>query len=196
MGSGRISVLYASSYANILIYDIDAIVICGDFNSRIGNAQDINNTVDNIPCRLVKDQTQNQHGNSFIEFLNDTRICILNGRYGDDSNNYTFQSSRGQSVVDFTCVPHDIFNQRENFRIFNCKDITEQHSLFQLLGEKSRPPDHAVLLFDLKISCDIGSENTASTQTDSHIQNHNKKRFNLRRIPNTFMKSEITKQKK
>lgn len=84
-----------------LLYDIYAIVICGDLNSRIGNVQDINNTVDNIPCRLVKDQTQNQHGNSFIEFLNDTRICILNGRYGDDSNNYTFQSSRGQSVVDF-----------------------------------------------------------------------------------------------
>lgn len=114
-------------------------------NFRIGNAQDINNTVDNIPCRLVKDQTQNQHGNSFIEFLNGTRICILNGRYGDDSNIYTFQSSRGQSVVDFLCVPYDIFHQCENFRIINCKYIKEQYSLFQLLGKKSRPPDHAVL---------------------------------------------------
>ena len=90
-----------------LHYDADAIILCGDFNSRIGNINDTNNCVDEIPPRLVVDNAQNQHGKAFIDFLNDSRCCVLNGRFGEESNTHTFLSTRGHSVVDYICVPHD-----------------------------------------------------------------------------------------
>ena len=70
--------------------------------------------------KLCIDHTQNQHGIYFIEILNDCKVFVLNGRFGVDSNDYTFQSTRGHSVVDYICVPQDIYNQCSNFRVIPC----------------------------------------------------------------------------
>ena len=58
-------------------HDADAVIICGDFNARIGNTNDANDCIDNIPNRGSMDNIQNQHGKSFLEFLNDSRCCAL-----------------------------------------------------------------------------------------------------------------------
>lgn len=81
--------------------EADAIVICGNFNTRIGKANDCNDCVDIIPHRSSTDNTQSQHGKSLLDFLNDSRCCVLNGRFGDQSTGYTSLSTRGHSVVDF-----------------------------------------------------------------------------------------------
>lgn len=74
--------------------ETDALILCGDLNSRIGSIQENNDCFDNIPHRTLVDKACNQHGKSFLEFLNDSRCCILNGRFGKESEEYTFYSTR------------------------------------------------------------------------------------------------------
>ena len=60
----------------------------------------------------------NQHGHTFLEFLNDAKMCVLNGRFRDTDDNFTSVSTKGKSVVDYMCVPnHDNFSQFESFQV-------------------------------------------------------------------------------
>ena len=118
-------------------HDIDAIFICGDLNARIGNLSDFDKNLDDIPPKLCIDHTQNQHGNSLIEFLNNRKFCVLNGRFGVDSDDYTFQSIRGHSVVDYICVHRDIYNLCSNFRVISCNSIVENAGIVGLQGDTS-----------------------------------------------------------
>jgi hypothetical protein len=74
---------------------------------------DIIGDFDSIPPRNVLDKSINQHGHDLLEFLNDAKFCVLNGRYHD--NNWTSISRRGRAVVDYICVPHDKFTKCISF---------------------------------------------------------------------------------
>lgn len=167
-------------------YDTDSIFICGDFNARISNIPDFDKDLDTIPPRLTIDNVHNQHGSSFLEFLNDCKFCVLNGRFGNKSNDYTFQSTRGHSVVDYICVPHDVYNQCSNFQIISCSDIVENAGLVSMQGENCRIPDHGFLIFDFMIRDFENahpSENTVTSSTRPI------KKYKLRCIPPSFMSS-------
>ena len=57
----------------------------GDFNARIGSLDDLTDFDDvNILKRHVLDKTINQHGHSFIDFLNEAKLCIL--KSGEELN--------------------------------------------------------------------------------------------------------------
>jgi hypothetical protein len=98
---------FAHLLAQIYLHsDADSLIIAADFNARIGNLSDILNGLDSIPERRVLDRNINQHGHDCIEFLNDSKLCVLNGRFTDE--NYTSISRKGKAVVDYLCVPHDV----------------------------------------------------------------------------------------
>ena len=59
-----------------LLSDIDMIVLAGDLNSRIGKMSDTIIDMDNIPSRKCLDAVVNQHGHTFLEFLNDSK-CVV-----------------------------------------------------------------------------------------------------------------------
>ena len=44
---------------------------------------------------------------AFLSFLGGTKFCTVNGRVDTDQDNFTCVSTRGKSVVDYMCVPHD-----------------------------------------------------------------------------------------
>lgn len=44
-------------------------------------------------------------------------------------------STRGKSIVDYICVPHDVLKLCKNVRITSRKNI-EKFNLFHLLGEE------------------------------------------------------------
>ena len=83
-----------------LLSDNDAIFVCGDLNSRLGGLSDVINDIDGIPPRSCLDKTFNQHGHTFVDFLLDAKMCVLNGRFAQSSDNFTSISSRGRAVVD------------------------------------------------------------------------------------------------
>lgn len=55
--------------------DIESIIICGDFNLRLGKTQGCNDSTDELPARIITGNTQTQHVNSLLESLNDSR-CV------------------------------------------------------------------------------------------------------------------------
>ncbi len=122
----------------------EAMFIGADFNARIGCLSDIIHECYSIPERTVIDTTLNQHGRDFTDFLNDAKFCILNGRFSND--NFTSISRKGKAVVDYLCVPHDTFTSCKDFKVVRVQEIVDQHGLHGLLGERSRLPDHSVLL--------------------------------------------------
>ena len=50
------------------LYDLDLIIMCGDYNARIGSKKDYVETIDDIPSRQVVDTVSNDHGQSLINF--------------------------------------------------------------------------------------------------------------------------------
>ncbi len=61
-------------------HDADAILVCGDMNARIGDCPDVIDKIDNIPEREVLDNVKDCHYKSLLEFINNAKLCVLNGR--------------------------------------------------------------------------------------------------------------------
>ena len=127
-----------------LNYGMDSIVLFGDFNARVGKVNDYNCEFDEIRRRKVIDELCNKHGQSFIDFLNDSKFCVLNGRFGEQSTQYTSISTRGKAVVDYVCVPHDVQEQCLDFKLYNCNDMIDSFNLTEHIGTRSKPPDHSL----------------------------------------------------
>ncbi|WAR27263.1 hypothetical protein MAR_012967, partial [Mya arenaria] len=164
--------------------DCDYMYIVGDFNSRIGTLSDVLDQCDVIPIRIPLDKSVNQHGHDFIEFLNDAKLCCLNGRICIDNDNFTSVSRKGRSVVDYICIPHDMFIKCKSFSVLPSQSIVDKHSLHGLLGERSRVPDHSVL-----IACFETDYNDLYVHEDTP----SRARYDLKRLPQDFMSSETAK---
>ena len=113
----------------IYIYDeSDAILLAGDFNSRIGSLPDSVSDIDCVPKRKPLDKSINQHGHEFIDFLNESKFCVLNGRL-IDCDNFTSISTKGKAVVDYICVPHDMLSRCKYFSVLTAESIVHNNDL-------------------------------------------------------------------
>ena len=137
-----INMLYNTSY-------LDCIVICGDFNARIGNLQDFVSGIDNLPNRNVIDQIKAGHGESFIEFVKDAKLCILNGRITPEFDDYTCVSGKGASIVDYIMTRHNTLHNCKKSEVKLVSDLTNQFNLYKMISGKSKPPDHSLLMLTL-----------------------------------------------
>ena len=183
-------------YSNLLtlIYNLecDNFILCGDLNSRIGSLHDYVENVDDIPPRIVIDNHVNQHGRCLVDFLHKSKMCIINGRLNPTNNDYTSTSSRGTSVVDYIIVPQNTLSHFKNFNVKSCMSIVEDHNLFSLLNERSRIPDHAVLLVDLSTNIPAVSYETFDNSGTPVINPSVK--YNYKIIPEEFLNNEKAKQ--
>lgn len=166
--------------------DCDAHIICGDLNARIGSLSDVSE-FDSVPERSCIDKAINQHGHAFIDFLNESKTCVLNGRYDNSKNNYTCISGKGKSVVDYICVPHEALQTFISFEVRTIRSIVEKYDLFGYLNDRSKVPDHSVLETKLNTQINVDS---ISKKSGSAF----KKRYKLKVIPNDFFASDISKQ--
>ena len=76
--------------------DIDAVYLACDFNGRVGESQDTIYSIDDVPQQVAVDNTVNQYGHHLLDFLKDTKLCMLNGRISPCLDNFTCVSSRGR----------------------------------------------------------------------------------------------------
>jgi hypothetical protein len=88
----------------------DALYVCEDFNSRLGSKSEILIDTDHLPKRTIIDKSLNQHGHELKDFLIESKMCTLNGRFSPNSDDYTSVSRKGRAVVDYICVPLDYFH--------------------------------------------------------------------------------------
>ena len=135
-----------------MLSEYDSIILCGDVNSRIGQLSDSISGIDEIPQRKTIDKTTNQHGHTFVEFLNDSKFCLLNGRLCTENEFFTSVSTRRNAVVDYVCVPHDCYKNCSNFRVTSPESLVHQYKLQHLLGTRSKLPDHYFLSFYFRYS--------------------------------------------
>ena len=178
---------YSHLLAQIYINnDCDSIYVAADFNSRIGSISDIMTDIDEISNRISVDKTVNQHGHEFIDFLNEAKFCVLNGRFNDSE--YTSISRKGRAVVDYICVPHEDFKKCKSFNVITVQSLVDKYDLHGLLGERSKLPDHSALTTDITVTNYI-------YESDSHAGDQEIKstRFKLKTIPDNFMDSDLAR---
>ena len=121
--------------------------ICGDFNARCGNTQDIWDSSAVIPRRLTIDHSSNIAGKLLLDFLESADMCMLNGRFGDPSNRYTSFSPLGMSLVDYCLVPIELFNNFSQFSVHPTPELVDQLKI--QVG--STLPDHSILTWNLSL---------------------------------------------
>ena len=90
-----------------LCSDHDHIILCGDFNARVCNVCDTIGEIDpNMTVRQNIDSVKSGHCESFLEFMKDSRTCIINGRVTPHLDDFTCVSTRGKYVVDYFLTTH------------------------------------------------------------------------------------------
>ena len=109
------------------------IMLCGDFNARIGNIQEhfvehdeniqqnmIGSSDIELPVRYNEDQVINGFGKKLIEFLEEANMMLVNGRkLGDSMGNKTCYNYMGSSTIDYCIVSHSMFHEIVNFEVDN-----------------------------------------------------------------------------
>ncbi|CAC5399360.1 unnamed protein product [Mytilus coruscus] len=150
------------------------IVICADFNSRVGRNLDYIEGVDNVKPRNVVDFSENHSGDVFINFLCDTNISMFNGRF--DDREFTYISPMGKSVVDFMCVPYEDIDNILDFKIIPMsKKISDCNYV------PDRIPDHSLLC------CDIRQPKFEQNIYSAHDSTDKRKRYKLNSMPDDFL---------
>ena len=186
-------------FANLLsiVYlasNTDLFVLCGDFNARIGTKIDFIKGIDNISPRKSIDQTVNGHGNVFIEFLLESKLCVLNGRVTPQSDDFTFVSTRGKSVVDFIAVPHENIVLCKSLVVNTMSDLLKKYDLYHQSSENCKVSDHSVLTVVINIPMGNNNMNSKIEMKAFSPQRINKNKYNFNRICDSFMNFKMFKQ--
>jgi hypothetical protein len=131
----------------------DAIYICGDFNSRIADKDDFVPGIDNVLHRTAVDvhSNVNKHGECLLEFLNDTKMCIVNGRITPQYDNCTCVKAQGKSVVDYFIVPYDVLNNCIELKVHTMQCLIDELELQHDIEDVKHIPDHSLLMLKVKV---------------------------------------------
>ena len=165
---------------------MDPFYLCGDLNSRIGNMDDFIPGVDFLPERDVIDFKANSYGEIFCEFLSNVNCCVLNGRNGT-SNDFTFVSTRGSSVVDYCVVPYECLKNFTNFQVIRASVLFNQ-SVATGSSDPKYIPDHSVLCWEMESALCESVNNEKSSY--SICDTSNQFIYNVKNIPDNWMKDE------
>jgi hypothetical protein len=128
----------------------DTFLVMGDFNSRIGHKEDFIPMLDpSIPARQSPDPTyKKDQGEPFLDFLNESVCCVLNGRFDPRENNFTYLKN-GESVVDWMVTPITNFHQFKNFKVHTMFETIQKQNLANELEKTSHISDHSILSVEL-----------------------------------------------
>ena len=125
-----------------MYYDGNPVIICGDFNGRIGDKQDCPDDA-SIRPRVPVDKISKAYGDIFLDFLNDSNTCIMNGRFDPGRDNYTCISTRGKSVVDYIIAPKLQLQNVHDLSVTTVTDAIERYDL--TMDANTKIPDHSMV---------------------------------------------------
>lgn len=202
---GRDAVGFYAHLLNIIYNysESDAIYICGDFNSRIGNKKDYIDVIDNLSQRNVLDSTVNNHGICLHDFLLDSCYCIVNGRISPEADNFTFLHSRGRSVVDYFLVSCENIELCKSFEVISPLQVFHKYCSNDDICTTGSISDHSVLVLNVHITAnDLGFNEIREITADgaSYLPSSTidllppddifYKRFFIDTVPENFLSSE------
>ncbi|CAG2212577.1 unnamed protein product [Mytilus edulis] len=177
--------------SQIYLYsDASHVLVCGDFNGRIGDKQDFDDQIDFIPTKYSVDTSKNKFGDYLINFLKDAKYCVLNGRGDQMKDDFTFVSTSGKSVVDYIAVPYTDLTNYSNFKVHLISDIISEFEIQPAAG--ATMPDHSVLTCELSLSDYL--QYTKQTYTENNIDQgrmfERKRVYQVKNIPNGIFTNE------
>ncbi|ESO88701.1 hypothetical protein LOTGIDRAFT_165489 [Lottia gigantea] len=127
---------------------LGSIIVCGDLNSRTSTVSDqifplsddrfiSNSFFDqcdvsvNYKDRSSEDVVVNNFGRKLLDLCKSIGCVIVNGRQGSDSNvgKFTFNSSRGSSVIDYVLADPFSFECLSNFTVENASEFSDHCAL-------------------------------------------------------------------
>lgn len=95
-------------------------ILIGDWNARIGTIGGNSENSMEQTIRQCKDKNSNREGEKWVEFMNDNDMILLNGNTeGDWQGEYTHDSYKGPSTIDYACCTREIYDKTARFQIEN-----------------------------------------------------------------------------
>ena len=130
--------------------EYDAIYIATDMNGQIAAKIDYIETVDiDIPTRTPIDLEMKGHGEALLEFCNETKMCVVNGRFNPDKDNFTSISTKGSAVVDYFLTNHRNLQNIENFEVITMSDVVDLLGVHGMAAVPAKISDHSMLVIDI-----------------------------------------------
>ena len=127
-------------------------IICGDFNARIGEKQHCQ-FYDDVSQRKALDIVTNRQGDLLLNFVNDIKGCILNGRKSVEYDDFASVTSyRGKAVVDYFISRQNDYNSVSKLYVTSCVEIVSKLHAEHLLSDVSRLPDHNLVSIEIEMS--------------------------------------------
>ena len=169
----------------ITVNENNKIIVCGDFNSRIGELpsiiyeQDMN--IRKEYKRISDDKYVNTEGRDLVLLMNSMNMVILNGThdkvarptYIGRSNVQHENTIRSQTVIDLMIVPYQYLEDVQTVDVLRDSD--------ERIGT-----DHACVILDmmLKPSTErkVNLDQNCTTQSNNHINNNVRNRWKTRMI--------------
>ncbi len=178
----------------------DLIVLLGDINARISDKKDYIEGIDDLPPRVNIDEGINDHGKSFINFLLQTNMCVVNGQIDPLQDNFTSVSHRGRAVVDYFAVPNEQLHFVKEFAVIPVNDYVERNQI-QHIGS-SRISDHSIISCTVDTRSDIENDVSPPQASPEAVATDDAgegppppRRFRKKPIPDEFMSSHDTLMK-
>ena len=189
--------------------NVENVLICGDFNARVGNLNDFVQSVDNLPQRNHIDTCKNSHGQVLVDFLQESNMCIVNGRI-EGADTYTCISTKGQSVVDYFLINHSSLSKCSEWKVLTPTDVMSLCNLETLISSRCKPPDHSVITMKVSTSVYINNDqehsnslinetvidqNLESERYDIYSEFSTGKNIYYSNIPESFLNTDTWRRK-
>lgn len=124
----------------------------------------------------------------FLEFLKDSKCCILNGRLNPENDNFTSISVRGKAVADYIVTSHVDMKTCIGFNVYTPSELIDRvgPESFNLIGDHSRLPDHSVLCLRFQVGEVFNTQNNVDCPQQVKRQGRN--------YPVDFLSSETCRR--
>ncbi len=113
-------------------------------NSRFGNIDDSAAYIDQISKRKIIDFNINRHGEVFLDFLLESKMCVIKGRVCPENDNFTHVHTTGSSVVDCICTFYDNVEHCKYFKVHLTRNLLDKIGVYT-----DKIPDHSVPLLNI-----------------------------------------------
>ena len=166
--------------------DVEHFILTGDLNAHTGELLDYTVCIDNLADRLNVDKKINQHGKSLIDILICNKWCIINGRKGVQSNQFTCQHA-GNSVVDYFITNHENLANCKNMTIHTIDYYVDNLKDMINITDTIKLSDHMIMLCEFDLNFHNAEKVEFEIKTESRIHD-------LKNFPETFMNIEAWKR--
>ena len=141
------------------------------------------------------DVKHNKHGESLMEFLKDSKCCVMNGRFHENLDSCNNISTRGKSVIDYCICPHEHLKFCTNFEVQTVSDVIDKFLLNGLFNSKCKMSDHSIVVVNITTSYGrnlydntLMDHDMSSTDNCINMDNeHSHKQYLFDDIPKDYM---------